>query len=219
MNTGITFILDDGRQIHTYYDLQLLQLADLTISPATPKRHLITEVLGMDGQLDATSKLGPVRFENRTILAGFEGQDQNYDEWCEICSNIGNTLHGRHAQIEFDIDPGWYWDGFVMVTLEKEAIVYSYVEISMDVFPYKLRKQEYFKAEAVSDSVIKLLNDRMPASIVIVTDTDLQVTVNGNTYDLITGRNEPDFELTEGENVLEFTGSGNVEISWRGGSL
>lgn len=219
MDTGILFILDDGTQIHTYYDLNLRQLAEVIKGPAVPKRHLITEVMGMDGHLDATLMLGRVRFENRTIVAGFEGQDQNYDEWCEACSRAENTLHGRQAQIIFDIDPDWYWDGFVTVTPEKEAIVYSHVEISMDVYPYKYRRQEYLMKAAVADSTLILKNDRMPVCPVIVTDADLQVTVNGNTYSLTEGRNEPEFELTEGENVLEFTGSGNVEISWRGGSL
>ena len=217
--TGITFILDDQRQIHTYFDLKLLQLADITISPPSPKRHLITEVLGIDGQLDATFLFGPVRFENRTITAPFEGQDQNYDEWCEVCSRTENALHGRHAQIILDIDPDWYWDGFVTVTPTKEAIVYSEMEICMDVFPYKLRRQEYLMKAAVTDSQLTLKNDRMPVCPVIVSDADLQVTVNRNTYSLTEGRNEPEFELTEGENELEFTGSGNVEISWRGGSL
>lgn len=220
MDAGITFILDNGTQIHTYQDLNLKQLADITISSPVPKRHLITDVMGMDGQLDVTSKFGPVRFENRTITAGFEGQDQNYDEWCEVCGKVANALHGRHAQIILDVDPDWYWDGFITVAPKKEAIAYSYMEIGMDVCPYKLHRNEYLKTVAISDiATVKLVNDRMPASVVIVADTDLVVVTNGNSYELIAGRNEPDFELSEGENVLEFTGEGNVEISWRGGSL
>lgn len=219
MYTGVTFILDNSRQIHTFTDLNLKQLASIVKSPAIPKRHLITEVMGIDGQLDATYLFGPVRFENRTITARFEGQDQNYDEWCEACSRTENALHGRHAQIIFDIDPDWYWDGFVTVTPTKEAIVYSEMEICVEVYPYKLRRQEYLMKAAVANSTLKLKNDRMPVCPVIVTDADLQVTVDGKSYDLTEGRNEPEFELYEGENVLEFTGSGTVEISWRGGSL
>lgn len=215
--TGITFILDDNRQIHTYFDLKFLQLAYLEISPPSPKRHLITDVLGVDGYLEVRS--GPVRFENRNIKTRFEGQDQSFDEWCEVCSRTENALHGRHARVILDIDPDWYWDGFVTVTPTKEAIVYSEMEICIDVFPYKLKLNEYLKKAAVNNSLVVLINDRMPSCPIIVTDTDLQVNVNGNTYELKTGRNEPEFELIEGSNVLEFTGSGNVEISWRGGSL
>lgn len=220
METGIIFILENEEIVHSWFDLQLKQLAELSICPAVPKRHLISEVAGMDGQIDLTPVFGPVRFENRTITAGFEGQDQNYDEWCEVCSRTYNALHGKYARIVMDIDQDWYWDGFLTVTPEKEAIVYSHMEISMDVYPYKFRQNEYLKKASVTDgSRMILINDRMPVRPEIASDADIQVTVNGKTYDLTNGANRAEFELTEGENVLEFTGTANVEIRWRGGSL
>lgn len=135
MNTGITFILDDGTRIHTYRNLNLKQLADLQISPAVPKRHLITDVPGIDGCIDVTKFFGGVKFENRTITAVFEGQDQNYDEWRALCRKVENALHGKYAKIILDIDPNYYWDGFVTVTSVKEAIAYSEMTITCDVKP------------------------------------------------------------------------------------
>ena len=135
MNTGITFILDDGTRIHTYRNLNLKQLADLQISPAVPKRHLITDVPGIDGCIDVTKFFGGVKFENRTITAVFEGQDQNYDEWRALCRKVENALHGKYAKIILDIDQNYYWDGFVTVTPVKEAIAYSEMTITCDVKP------------------------------------------------------------------------------------
>lgn len=222
MNTGITFIMDENinRIYHTHYDFDLKQLADLTITPPEAKRHLIEDVLGIDGNIDITTHFGPVRFANRTITAVFEAQDQSYDEWCEICSRIYNSLHGKMAsRIIMDIDPEYYWSGWVTVTAVKEAIVYSEIKISMEVYPYKIRKDDFIMKAEVSDSSITIRNERMPSTPKIVSDSSLVLYVNGKSYEIVEGENLPDFELYEGENTLTFEGTGTITIQWTGGSL
>ena len=134
MDTGVAFIIGTKRY-HTYRDFGLKQLAELEISPAVPKRHLITNVPGMNGHIDVTEFFGGVKFENRTIKAAFEGQDQDYEEWCSLCRNVENVLHGKYAKIILDIDKNYYWDGFVTVTPSKNAIAYSKMTITCDVHP------------------------------------------------------------------------------------
>lgn len=220
MNTGITFTLDDGTSYHTYTDLNLRMLAEVIKSPAVPKRHLITDVLGIDGYLEVQN--GPIRFENRNITARFEGQDQNFDEWCEACSNVENALHGRHVQAVFDIDPDYYWEGFVTVTPTKEAIAYSEMEICIDAYPYKIYKNGFLKTVTIgaSGTTVTIAGSRMPyAPVINASNGNMTVTVDGAAHKLISGDNQMDFELYEGDNTLTFSGSGTIKISWKKGML
>lgn len=220
MNTGITFNLDDGTKYHTYSDLKLRMLADVIKSPAVPKRHLITDVLGIDGYLEVQN--GPIRFENRNIMARFEGQDQNFDEWCEACGNVENALHGRHVQAVFDIDPNYYWEGFVTVTPTKEAIAYSEMEICIDAFPYKISVQEYTKSvtATTSGATTTIEGSRMPyAPVINASGSNITITYDGVAHKLVSGDNQMEFELTEGNNSIKVSGSGTAKIKWRKGSL
>ena len=55
---------------------------------------------------------------------------------------------------------------------------------------------------------------------VIECDTPMQVTYNGATYDLLNGKSKVfDIWLSEGDNLLTFTGNGTISVDYRGGSL
>lgn len=193
-----------------------LKLKEFEIQTPEVKTSYV-EIKGMNGSLDATDNLG-VFFEDREISLTFDHLG-NYESWNTDMMELCNYLHGKKKKVVMNHDSEYYYEGRLWVKPSKTNEILGTVTITGRMYPYKLRRNEYLKKAAVSNSILKLINDPMPASPVIVTDTDMQVVVNGDTYNLTTGWNEPEFELTEGENILEFIGTGNVEISWRGGSL
>lgn len=221
MDTGIKFIIG-SKTYHTYSNFGLRQLADLEISPPEPKLHIIEDIPGSDGVIDLTEHFGVIRYKNRTITANFEAQDQSYDEWCTICSNVHNALHGQVAQIIMDIDPKYYWEGRLTVTPTKDAIVYSEIEISMDIFPYKKKILDTVIETSINQNnkTVTVTNSRMPSQPVITVSSAVSLSFDGETYSLKSGDNSPDFELLEGENVLTFTGqTTSVIVKWKEGSL
>ena len=55
---------------------------------------------------------------------------------------------------------------------------------------------------------------------IIECSAPMRVSCNGKNYELKAGRNKVfDIWLGEGENILIFTGNGNVSVEYRGGSL
>lgn len=220
MKTGVTFIRDDGKILHTYYEFGMLQLADVKINPPTAKRHIISDVPGADGQIDITKEFGPIRFENRTIKTSFEGQDYNFDEWVRLCEKVWNELHGVYCKMILDIDPEHYWEGFVSCETVKDAVALSEMTISMDAYPYKRKINRYHAEYAINgSSTVTVESDRMPTSPYFTASSEMIVRYGEYTQTIGQDETQAEFEIVEGENVLQFTGKGTVIIEWEGGLL
>lgn len=218
---GVTFVID-GTTLHSYRDLRLLQLQEIEIPPPSAKRHLISGVLGLDSAIDLTNHFGPVRFENRQITLTFEAQDKSHTEWCSTRSTVENALHGRTGKVILDIDPDYYWSGFIAVTASKTDLYHSNIVVSIDAFPYKRKLLETIaslRVPGTTGTATVTVDGRMPVRPVATVSANCSVLLNGISYDIEKGSSEVDFSLVPGTNSLKITGVSTIDLSWEEGSL
>lgn len=221
---------------NTYKDYKLL-IQSLTISIAEPKEELI-EIPGMDGSLDFSESLtGDTVYKNRTISISL-AKRKNKSCLSEY-SQIQNDLHGRNMRIILSDDPNFFYYGKIRVKdYDKYAILHT-IDIECDVEPYKydlyasnedwlwdpfnfetgiINETNQIKIEG--SKKITIYGRRKRVIPKITCDNPFKLTFNGQIYNLLAGTNySPDIEICEGENVLEFNGTGTVSIEYRGGSL
>ncbi len=227
---------------HTFQDWGLL-LISISISSPEAKTKVV-EIPGGDGYIDLTEAFGPVRYKNRTIICSFILIDRRPEKWHEVSSQIKNYCHGKKMKVIMDSDPGYYWEGRLFVESVKEDQIYSSIEITMDVFPYKYEqtnslepwKWDPFNFSSgviryigevnitASDNALLILKGNMwsvPKFFVTQCSTDFSVTYEGQNYPLKTGVNRFPQILVGGDKdvTLHFSGTGKVKVEYRGGSL
>ena len=221
MKTGITFKVGD-KTYHSFTSFGLRMLANVDIPMPEPQLHIISDVKGMDGNIDVTGSFGKLRYKNRTVTMRFDHQDGSYDEWCELCSDIANAVHGRFGSVILDVDPDYYYEGRIMVIPEvKEDIIMSDLTITIDAFPYKISVADGTWSGYVSNgTTVALGNDSMPSSPTVTTDAKITVKISDNDPETLdAGTHQMDSELAEGNNAVKITGTANVSIQWRKGRL
>lgn len=122
--------------VHTYDDLGLI-LSQRTISVPEPKLETV-EIPGMDGELDLTESLGPVRYKNRVLTYTFSFPGRSADFLAKL-SEVSNLLHGRHfARIIDDDDKGHYWVGRVKLNELVSQKGIGQIILECNVLPYKI---------------------------------------------------------------------------------
>ena len=221
MKTGITFKVGD-KTYHSFTSFGLRMLANVDIPMPEPQLHIISDVKGMDGNIDVTDSFGKLRYKNRTVTMRFDHQDGSYDEWCKLCSDIANAVHGRFGSVILDVDPDYYYEGRIMVIPEvKEDIIMSDLTITIDAFPYKISVADGTWSGYVSNgTTVALGNDSMPSSPTVTTDAKITVKISDNDPETLdAGTHQMDSELAEGNNAVKITGTANVSIQWRKGRL
>lgn len=221
MKTGITFKVGD-KTYHSFTSFGLRMLANVDIPMPEPQLHLISNIPGVDGVIDVTQSFGKLRYKNRILTMRFDHMDGSYDEWCNVCSDITNAVHGRLGRVVLDVDPDYYYEGRIYITPEtKDNIVMSDLTITLDAFPYKINATDGSWSGSVSaGATVVLCNDCMPSSPIVTTDAQITVTIAGNDPETLdAGTHQMDSELAEGNNAVKITGTANVSIQWRKGRL
>lgn len=199
------------------------------------------DVPGADGVLDLTDAMtgGDVKFKNRPISLEFETPDRNFYEWSEIISEIANYLVGKKMKIIMDNDPQFYYIGRLALNAEKTDRETGKLVLSGDVDPYKYEIASSledwpwdpfnFETGVIREYKNLLVDGKLELFIygrrkriipVIECSTAMQVTFEGQTFELSSGKSKVfDICLKEGENLLVFEGNGTVSVDYRGGSL
>lgn len=222
---------------HTYTDFGLIY-ATKTISPPNPQIKRIAVPL-RNGAIDITESLtDEVKYDDRDIKIEFYITDP-ISKWSSKVSEIENYLHGKKMKIIFDDDAAFYYIGRVYVesfsvdgNLGKlimkcttEPYKYDVLSSADDWEWDKFDFEEGYITNAyeviVSGSAAMEIYGRCKkACPTIITDSEMTVTYNGVTYNLVAGTQKIyELILEEGVNVLEFTGNGIVTVDYRGGSL
>lgn len=211
---------------------------DLILS-APEAKTVKVEIAGADGIVDLTEALGGVKFHERKAEFDFVLQDRNIETWHKITNEIMNYIHGKRLQIILDTEPEFYYEGRFSVDSQKSDAVHSVIAIVGSVDPYK-----YEVADSLGDwmwddfnfetGIVREYNDlqvegeltviipglRKHVIPVITASAAMTVSYQSKSYELVAGVNKIyDLALAEGENILTFTGSGAVNIEYRGGSL
>ena len=205
---------------HSYYHWGLMFKSRPVISPPTPKTKYV-EVLGADGLLDMTDTLtGYTQYSNRTISFEFIIM-AGRENWPAIYSDLMDTLHGKKVQIVFDDDPDYYYTGRVTVGKWDAGIVTAVITMTAEVEPFKTHRLSSTKSCVLSEDGVTVTIQGTKKPVVpdiTASDDGVEVSFRDNTYALTAGVNHiPDIVIREGVNEFTFTGSGTVDIEYRGG--
>lgn len=96
-------------EFKTFDDFGLV-LQSKVIPPATPKITRV-DVPARNSSLDYSEVLGPVRYDDRTIVMNFKITDMKFETIEQFKSRISALIDGKKGRIIFDDDIGYYWLG------------------------------------------------------------------------------------------------------------
>lgn len=223
---------------HTYLDWGLLPKSRPTVAPPDVVTNYV-DVPGLDGQLDLSEVLtGRVGYQTRDFSAEFLVIDAR-NRWYTLYSEILDTLHGQRVKIILDEDPVYYYMGRVTVntlksdrktaTISLKAVCDPYkLEIAgslddwlWDTFNFETGIIRDYKALTVDGTLtLTIPGTRRPCIPTITTSTAMTAAFGSKEYALTAGDNRiSGICITQGDNVLTFTGNGTVSIDYRGGRL
>lgn len=214
-----------------------LKLENIHITFPEPKLEQI-DIPGANGLLDLTEANGPVCYENRTLTLAFS-LCSNYTEWHVLASRIARELHGKQKKCILPDEPDYYYLGRFSLETNKDDDVMTDIVITGDVEPYKVERQSslepwrwdpfsfrngvirnYGNLMISGSGSIHIFGLEKPVVPIIITDADMMVEFEGETYQLFAGTNiEYDIVTHPGDNILTFVGNGAVSIDYRGGML
>ena len=208
------------------------------VQPPVPKT-IYQDVPGADGSLDlSTAIAGRIIYERRVITLNF-GCGYPIDKWPEVFSEILRNFHGREGKLIFDDDPMYYYAGRMTVSEYARARTLGTFTISVNADPYKyeltasdedwLWDSFSFEKGVIRDYKELEVNGSLSLNVpgtqrwvipeITVSDA-MMVSYGDKDYELKQGTNKIyDIVIKEGENMLMFTGTGTVTISYRGGIL
>ena len=230
---GVSF---DGK--HSYDDFGLLLKSRVDVGIPTIKSNTV-EIKGGDGIIDLSDVLtGDVFYNNRKITCTFTVIDGR-DRWTSIYSELLKFMHGKKMKVILDDDKMFYYYGRVSVNEWKSSKLTATIVIEIDAEPYKydltdttgLWEWDTFDFENGFINELKDVTIDGTGTIIIIgrklkyvptitSDAAMTVEFNGSTYNIAVGNNKIfDIEISEGENVLTFTGNGTVSVSYIGGEL
>lgn len=208
------------------------------VQPPVPKT-IYQDIPGADGSLDlSTAIAGRMIYERRVITLNF-GCGYPMDKWPEVFSEILRNFHGREGKLIFDDDPMYYYAGRMTVSEYSRARTLGTFTISVNADPYKyeltasdedwLWDSFSFEKGVVRDYRELEVNGSLSLTVPgtqrwvipeITVSASMTVSYEGKNHELKQGTNKIyDIVIKEGENMLMFTGTGTVTISYRGGIL
>ncbi len=208
------------------------------VQPPVPKT-IYQDIPGADGSLDlSTAIAGRMIYERRVITLNF-GCGYPMDKWPEVFSEILRNFHGREGKLIFDDDPMYYYAGRMTVSEYSRARTLGTFTISVNADPYKyeltasdedwLWDSFSFEKGVIRDYKELEVNGSLSLTVPgtqrwvipeITVSASMTVSYEGKNHELKQGTNKIyDIVIKEGGNMLMFTGTGTVTISYRGGIL
>lgn len=232
---------------HSFNDFGLIRTVLPVISSPITKKHILSNPCA-NGDIDISNvPTGFPVYETRTITEVFiiPGDKKRWDE---LISALYQHFDGSEMWIELDSDPWYKWLGIPMIkNIDKSADTYLKVEIQSIVKPFKYEKyssvedwlwddfnfetgiiRDYRNIDTDGGITFEIIGTKMPTSIEITVNAEegglylkYYDTVQGKEYDidLVENPDTSEIILYEGINMLEFIGTGNISIDYRGGIL
>ena len=224
---------------NTWDDWHLIPATRPLFNPPTVKENMVN-IPGGDGVLDLTASLaGRPTYNNRTGSWTFYVQN-GFKDWSTLYSEIMVYLHGQTFKAILEDDPAYFYEGRFSVNQWKSDKDYSQIVINYNVGPYKKEVnntgsdwlwdpfnfetgiiRNYKNLSVLMTLTVVVEGDIMDSiPVIIASASGMQVTYEGNTYNLAKGANTiPQIVLHSGENTLVFTGQGTITIQNTGGRL
>lgn len=211
-------------------------LAHVEIGAPTVQTKFVQVPL-RNGSLDLTELLtDDVRYEDREIKIDLKYKG---DLLMMVQSDIENYLHGQKFNITFDEDASYFYIGRCSldsyevtkyggkIHLKAQCDPFKYMIVSSnedwlwDPFDFEEGYINEFASVTVSGTKsIVIIADKKPSYPKVTSNAQMNVTYGTTTVTIGVGTTTLyDFELTEGDNTLTFTGNGTISIDYRGARL
>lgn len=210
---GVTF----GSK-HSYTDYGLI-LKSKTIGAAAIKTKTV-DIEGGHGSLDYTAFFGEPKYNNRTLTFTFASTKHTLS-FIQSYSDLMNSLHGQKMKIILDEDPNYHYVGRLSVVDYSTSGKIPTITVTADCEPFKYKNTMTTVSRAVSVSAsITLPNMRKKVVPTITTTAEMTIVFGGRTSTMAAGTFViPTLELTEGDNVVTVTGTGNITFKYQEGGL
>lgn len=225
---------------NTWDDWHLIPLSRPVFNPPALKGKVI-DLPGTSESIDlSTTFSGEPLFTNRTGTFEF-AVDQGHQGWEQNITAIREHLHGRYLQASLEDDPDYYYEGFFFLESLEPGAFFSKVVIGYNVGPYKINlgaNPDYWEWDPFDfengviggykdlvvdgpDSLsLSISGYGVAVSPVFTASEQLTVTFKGDTYTIRKGTGPvAGLYLTNGDNLLVFSGTGIITIDYKGGSL
>ena len=208
-----------NNEISAYRDWNIV-LTKVEIPPPTPKTTSV-EIKGADGEIDLSEVLtNDIKYKNRTIKLTFEVMDDK--EYYSITSNVGKYLHGKRVTFILNDDDSYYYTGRATINSWECVQRKGTIVITIDADPYKYEITERVINVKLNNETkdIILINGRKHICPTLDVTGSVSLVWNGASYTLSKGKQQViNFILSEDKNLVSFTGTGTVKITYRRGEL
>ena len=208
-----------NNEISAYRDWNIV-LTKVEIPPPTPKTTSV-EIKGADGEIDLSEVLtNDIKYKNRTIKLTFEVMDDK--EYYSITSNVGKYLHGKRVTFILNDDDSYYYTGRATINSWECVQRKGTIVITIDTDPYKYEITERVINVKLNNETkdIILINGRKHICPTLDVTGSVSLVWNGASYTLSKGKQQViNFILSEDKNLVSFTGTGTVKITYRRGEL
>lgn len=217
MINGVTFETEN-KKVHTFEDWGLL-LSSFSIGEATPKTEYV-DIVGGNGTLDLTEIYDHIFYKDRTHTITLTCLDDEV-RFTSKLDEITAFLHGRKFKITCDFNKDWYYVGRVEVNKYATSKRLGTITLKAVCEPFKYKQYKTIINEAINGvTEVNCVNSRMDVVPVFRASAPMTFKFNGNQYALDDDDTiYNDIFFKEGNNIIEFTGQGNVTISYQEGTL
>lgn len=214
MRHGVEFKINNVTK-HTLDDWGML-FAPFDIPSAEVKTDYI-ELEGADGSLDVTEAFG-LNYKDMPFSLKFTLPLCDYNQRLR---EIKAFLHGKVAKITIYNDTGYYYLGRCQVNDFKANRGRGEVVIDVVAKPYKYKQNETVVTHTITGvKTVIFNNETMKVVPSFECSSDMQLTFNGNTYNVGTSKTRvADIVFIYGQNEITFNGTGTVKVTYQEGSL
>jgi phage-related protein len=205
--------------LHSYYEWGLI-LKEKEIKPPVPKINQI-EIEGGDGVIDLSEFFGDVKYNNRSLSFTFAKMNIIPDGFLALYSVVQNAIHGKKMKVILDDDPNNYYFGRVTLNEWKSNKNLGEIVVEVDAEPYKYKVEETVVSQEVTGTAtIILTNSRRRVSPIITIDAEMGIAFDTYSGTFSAGTFKiPELVLSEGENIVTVTGTGNITFRYHEGGL
>lgn len=187
------------------------------------KRSIRKTIPFRNGSLDYSNINGEIYWEDRTLQYVFDIAEWTTEEMEQIKDKVLDWLLNVHeTKIEDDYTQGYFYVGSYDSNSWKEDFGQGELSITFVVYPYKFdnTRTELNIVATLEQQEITIINESSHRVIpIIVTDKEITIEINNNSYDLEVGENETSiYVLEKGINnwtITAKTEEANVNISYR----
>lgn len=206
-----TVIIDDCNLRDTFD----VVMTSKQISNAEIKSETI-DVPCSNGTIDLSQALtGDVVYENRKIKIELEKLEPT-GNLLSFQSKFDNKFNGKYVKVVFEEDPDYYWVGRCSVEHDIDKVIDS-ITIEIDAYPFKYKKNKTVVTETIETSkTIVCSNLRKWVTPSFKASSDMDILFESNHYSIgTTAKLLPGLIFKQGDNTLEVTGNGTIEITYQ----